>query len=141
MYHTYHKSRHLKKSLVLIVGSHNDGPSLTTGKARSTPTALSGSMQHSVRYDLVRQVILAGDLPLLYCLLQIYIQSFFCKLKLALKLQEQICPKNLKAIFSAFLGHTPLASLSTIQFQDEINLSLEEHFQEISLKVLFYLLA
>lgn len=60
---------------------------------------------------------------------------------MALKLQEQLCPKNPKAIFSAFLGHTPLALLSTIQFQDEINLSLEGHFQEIGLKVLFYLLA
>lgn len=45
------------------------------------------SKQHCVRYGLMRQVILTGDLPWLCSLLQIGIQTFFFfQVKMALKL-------------------------------------------------------
>lgn len=50
------------------------GSQLTTGP---TPTIPSGNVQCAGRSDLTRQVMLAGDLPLLYCLLHMYIWQIF----------------------------------------------------------------
>lgn len=81
------------------------------------------SKQHFLRYGLIRQVILTGDLPWLCSLLQIYIQTFFISsLKMALNLQKQIRPKNVRDSFRVSGSHTSCIAIKhSVPGQDQVH--------------------